>query len=163
MYQKADMKKKYKVTLTEAEREELRDLINSGKFKNTKLKRAQILLGSDESEGGKKMKDTEIQRAYDSSIRAIERTRQRFVEEGFEIALNGKPRPVNVPIKMDGELEAHLVAIACSEAPEGYEKWTLRMLTDELINRGYIAEISQETVRLTLKKMRLNLGEKNIM
>lgn len=155
--------KKHKVTLTTAEREQLRSLINSGNYKNTKLKRAQILLGSDESAAGKRMKDTEIQHAYDASIRTIERTRRRFVEDGFEIALNGKPRPVNVPIKMDGELEAHLVAIACSEAPQGYEKWTLRMLTDELINRGYIAEISQETVRLTLKKMKLNLGEKNIM
>lgn len=155
--------KKYKVTLTIAERKELRRLIDSGKYRKTKLKRAQILVGADESEGGKCMKDTEIEHAYDVSIRTIERTRRRFVEDGFEIALNGKPRPINVPIKMDGELEAHLVAIACSEAPQGFEKWTLKMLTDELIHRGYIAEISQETVRLTLKKMKLNLGERNIM
>lgn len=155
--------KKYLVHLTPMEREELRQVIESGKNTKTKQKRAQVLLGADESEGGKKMNDEEIKLAYDVSIRTIERTRQRFVEDGFQLALNGKPRPVNAPVKMDGELEAHLVAIACSEAPAGYEKWSVRLLTDELIKRGYIAEISQETVRLTLKKTERNRGGKNTM
>jgi len=155
--------RKYSVHLTPREREELRQVIESGQKAKTKLKRAQILLGADESDGGKKLRDEEIELAYDVSIRTIERTRQRFVEDGFELALNGKPRPVNVPIKMDGELEAHLVAIACSEAPEGYEKWSVRLLTDELIKRGYIAEISEETVRLTLKKTERNHGVNNTL
>lgn len=155
--------KKYKVTLTSKEQTDLAKLVSSGKYKNTKLKRAQILLGADESEDGKKMKDEEINRAYDVSIRTIERTRQRFIEDGIQIALNGKPRPVNVPIKMDGDLESHLVLAACSEPPEGYEKWTVKLLTEELIKKGHVVEISQETVRLTLKKTKLNLGAKNTL
>lgn len=155
--------KKYRVTLTAQEREELRGLINSGKYKHTQLRRAQILLGCDESDLGKKMKDKQIALSYDVNVSTIERTRQRFVEEGFEIALKGKPRPLNIPIKMDGELEAQLIATACSEAPEGYEKWSVRLLTEELINKGYVVQISEETVRLTLKKTRLNLGKSNTM
>jgi len=155
--------KKYKVTLRSKEQLELSELVSSGKYKNTKLKRAQILLGADESINGKQMKDEEISLAYDVSIRTIERTRQRFVEEGIQIALNGKPRPVNVPIKMDGDLESHLVLAACSKPPEGYEKWTVKLLTQELIKKGHVVEISEETVRLTLKKTKQNLGAKNIL
>lgn len=153
--------KKYKVTLTSKEQIDLAHLISSGKYKNTKLKRAQILLGSDESEAGKKMKDEEISLAYDVSIRTIERTRQRFIEDGIQIALNGKPRPINVPIKMDGDLESHLILAACSEPPQGYEKWTIKLLTEELVKKGYVVEISEETVRLTLKKTKLSLGARN--
>jgi len=154
--------KKYKVTLTVQEQADLAKQVSSGKYKNTKLKRAQILLGADESDGGKKMKDEEISHAYGVSIRTIERTRQRFIEDGIQITLNGKPRPVNVPIKMDGDLESHLVVAACSEPPQGYEKWTVKLLTQELIKKGHVVEISEETVRLTLKKTKLNLGARNI-
>ena len=154
--------KKYRVQLTPAEGKELSLLVSSGKYKNTKLRRAQILLGSDESEAGKKMKDEEISRAYGASIRTIERTRQRFVEDGLEMALNGKPRPLNVPIKMDGDLESHLIVAACSEPPEGYEKWTVKLLTQDLIKKGHVLEISEETVRLTLKKTKRSLGKRNI-
>ena len=155
--------KKYKVTLASSEQTDLTVFISKGKYKNTKLKRAQILLGADESEGGKKMTDAQISHAYNVSIRTIERTRQRFIEDGIEIALNGKPRPVNVPIKMDGDLESHLVLAACSEPPEGYEKWTVKLLTEELIKKGHIVEISQETVRLTLKKTKQSLGVRNTL
>lgn len=144
--------KKYRVTLTKSEQEELRSTISKGHYRNTKLKRAQILLGSDQSEQGKNMTDEQTSKAYDVSIRTVERTRERFVEKGYQIALNGEPRPLSLPTKMDGELEAHLVATACSEAPEGYEKWTVKLLTEELISKGYVASISQETVRKTLKK-----------
>jgi len=154
--------KKYRVNLTTAERVDLSQLVSSGKYKNTKLRRAQILLGCDEGEGGKKMKDEEISRAYGASIRTIERTRQRFVEDSLAIALNGKQRPLNVPIKMDGDLESHLIVAACSEPPEGYEKWTVKLLTQDLIKKGHVLEISEETVRLTLKKTKRNLGKRNI-
>ena len=153
--------KKYKVTLTAKEQADLAKQVSSGKYKNTKLKRARILLGADESTGGKKRKDEERSHAYGVSIRTIERTRQRFIEDGIQIALNGKPRPVNVPIKMDGDLESHLVVAACSEPPPGYEKWTVKLLTQELIKKGHVVEISEETVRLTLKKTKLNLGARN--
>ncbi len=109
------------------------------------------------------MTDQQISSAYDVSIRTIERIRERFVEDSFEMALDGKPRPVNVPIKMDGELEAHLVATACSEAPEGYERWTVRLLAEELKNKGYVAEISRETVRRTLKRTNSSPGRGNTM
>jgi transposase len=154
--------KKYHVTLSEEERTMLKKLIQSGKYKNTKLRRAQILLGSDENEGGKKMKDEEISKAYDVGLRTIERLRRRFVEDGFEIALNGKPRPVNSRIKIDGDAEAHLIATACSDAPAGYEKWTIKLLMQELKKKGYVLEISEEAVRQRLKKTKLNPGEKNI-
>ena len=155
--------KKYRVTLTVDEQLELKEMISKGKYKNTRLKRAQILLGADESEGGKKMKDEQISLAYDVGLRTIERTRQRLVEDGLEIALHGKPRPVNVPIKMDGDLESHLIAMACSEAPEGYERWTMKLLTEGLIKKGYVAQISEETVRLTLKKTKPSPGARSTL
>lgn len=155
--------KKYRVTLTDKERSFLVSVIASRKGSLTRYRRAQILLGADEGSGGKKMTDTQISKAYDVSIRSIERTRSRFVEDSFEMALNGKPRPLNTPIKMDGELEAHLIATACSQAPKGYDKWTLSLLTKTLKEKGYVAEISQETVRRTLKKTKLNLGKSNTM
>jgi len=105
--------KHYRVTLTELERLELVNLI-SGKYKNTKQKRAQILLGSDESEGVKKMKDEELSKAYDVSVKTVARVRQRFVEEGYEIALDGKPRPVNREKILDGRVESQLIALRCS-------------------------------------------------
>ena len=138
-------------------------VISSRKGSLTRYRRAQILLGADEGLRGKKMTDIQISKAFDVSIRSIERTRALFVEDSFEMALNGKPRPLNTPIKMDGDLEAHLIAIACSQAPEGYDKWTLSLLTKTLNEKGYVAEISQETVRRTLKKAKLNLGKSSTM
>jgi len=96
--------KKYRVHLADEEVLELQNLISSGKYRNTKLKRGQILLGANESEGGKKMTDEEIKRAYDVSLRTIERTRQRFVEDSYELALHGKPRPVNREKVLDGRV-----------------------------------------------------------
>ena len=155
--------KKYRVALTDEERELLTSVIEERRGLVTQFRRAQILLGADEAVGGKGMTDQQISLAYDVSIRTIERTRERFVGDSFEMALDGKPRPVNVPIKMDGELEAHLVATACGEAPEGYERWTIRLLTQALKGKGYVAEISEETVRRTLKKTSSSPGRGNTM
>ena len=154
--------KKYRVKLLSSEQISLDEFISKGKYKNTRLKRAQILLACDESANGKNMTDEQISHAYGVSLRTIERTRQRFVEEGYEIALHGKPRPLNVPIKMDGKLESYLISEACSEAPEGYERWTVKLLTASLKKKGYVAEISEESVRLALKKIGLSLGGKSI-
>ena len=154
--------KKYRVTLTPEERSALKELIRSGKYKNTKLKRAQLLLGADESPGGKAMKDEELSKAYDAGRRTVERLRQRFIEDGFDLALNGKPRPVNARIKIDGDAESFLVATACSEAPAGYEKWTVKLLAGELKKNGYVVEISEEAVRQTLKKTKRNPGARSI-
>lgn len=126
--------------------------MDKGKGSATKRKRAQILLAADESEAGKGMKDEQIAACYEVTTKTVARTRERFVEESYQVALNGKPRPVRPPAKMDGELEAHLVAMACSQAPEGYLRWSVRLLARELVGRGHVVEISHETVRQTLKK-----------
>ena len=149
----------YRVTLIEKEQLELVNLIASGKYKNTKLKRAQILLASDESEGGKRMKDKEIQKAYDVGISTIERTRQRFVEDSYEIALNGNPRPVNREKVLDGRVESKLISLRCSDVPAGANSWTLRLLADKMVELEYIETISYESVRQILKKHQLNHGK----
>lgn len=144
--------KKYIVRLTKVEQIELKLLISSGKYKNTKLKRGQILLGCDESENGKQMTDEDIKRAYDVSLRTIERTRKRFVEESYEIALNGKPRPVNREKILDGRVESHLIALRCSEVPAGHNRWTLRLLAEKMIELEYVEHISRQSVHKILKK-----------
>ncbi|MEN0048697.1 MAG: helix-turn-helix domain-containing protein [Bacteroidota bacterium] len=151
--------KLYRVTLTELERIELVNLIASGKYKNTKQKRAQILLGSDESEGGKKMKDEELSKAYDVHVKTVGRVRQRFVEEGYEVALHGKPRPVNREKVLDGRVESQLIALRCSEVPSGSSKWTLRLLAEKMVELEYVESISHESVRQILKKVQSKRGK----
>lgn len=150
--------KRYRVELSAAEREYLQDQLHAGKFKGMRLRRAQVLLGADESAGGKQMKDAEIEHAYGGSIRSIEMTRRRFVEEGFEIALHGHPRPVNRKSKIDGRAESHLIALRCSDALEGANRWTLRLLADKLVELGYVESISRQGVSDVLKKHHLSLG-----
>lgn len=150
--------KKYRVTLTEAEKDELRILIASGKYKNTKQKRAQILLAADESEGGKKMKDEQIAKAYDVGLKAIGRVRQRFVEESYEVALHGKKREVVKEKLFDSRVEAKLLALRCSDVPAGCNSWTLRLLAEKMVELEYVESISHESVRQILKKHQLNPG-----
>ncbi|MFT4664297.1 MAG: transposase [Polaribacter sp.] len=151
--------KKYRVTLTSEERSSLKSLLKSGKYKGTKSRRAQILLGTDESEGGKKMKDEEIRKAFDCGIRTIERLRQRFVEDGYEIALNGKPRPLNKARIFDGRVESHLLTLRCSDVPAGNNSWTLRLLADKMVELEHVEQMSYESVRRILKKRKLSLGK----
>lgn len=148
----------YKVTLTQEERDYLKELIRSGKYKNTKLRRAQILLGADESEGGKQMTDEAITKSYDCGLRTVERLRERFVKDGFEIALNGKPRPVNREKIFDGRVESQLLALRCSDVPPGNNSWTLRLLADKMVELEYVEQMSYESVRRILKKHQSNLG-----
>ena len=115
------MVKKYIVTLSEEERNELTSIIKKGK-NAAKIRRSHILLGADASEAGKQMTDEAIRKAYSVSIRTVERLRARFVLEGFEIALAGKPAPDPNPRKIDGDVEAHLIALTRSQAPAGYKE-----------------------------------------
>ena len=138
--------KKYIVDLSAEEREELRDLISKGKPGARKMKRAQILLKADEG-----LKDDEIVSALNTSRTTVERTRKRFVEGNIQKAINDDPRP-GKRRKLDGRGEAHLIALACSEAPEGHATWTLRLLADRLVELGVVESISHEAVRQTLKK-----------
>lgn len=144
--------KKYRVTLSQEERSELNLLIISGKYKHTRQKRAQILLAADESEGGKKMKDKDIAQAYDVRVQTVERLRQRFVEEGYEIALQGKKRQVEREKVLDSRVETRLIALRCSKVPAGSNKWSLRLLADKMVELEYVESISHESVRQILKK-----------
>ena len=141
------MVKKYIVELTAEEHQELREIITAGKHSARKMKRAQALLKSDEG-----WSDSEITEALDISIPTLERLRKLLVEEGLERALSGRKSQRIYTRILDGEKEAHLIALACSEAPEGRSRWTLSLLADQMVQLGYVENVSSETVRRTLKK-----------
>ena len=145
------MAKKYVVTLTDEERAELKALTGKNKGNRAKIINAFVLLKADR--GGENWKDEDIARAFNVSVRKIERTRQRFVEDGFEAALTRKPVDRSHRRKVQGEEEAHLIAICCSEAPVGHVRWTLRLLADKMVELAYVESISYRTVGRALKKM----------
>jgi transposase len=152
------MKKKYIVTLTEEERQRLEALVSRGKAAARKLIHARILLKADASEEGPDWDDAAIAEGLDVGRVTVERVRKTFVEEGFEAALERhKPRRQYLR-KLDGEGEAHLIVLACGQAPEGRSRWTLRLLADRLVALEYVDELSYQTVRRTLKKTNLSLG-----
>lgn len=146
------MAKKYKVTLTEAERQELHSMISKGKADARKLAHARILLQADESEAGPRQTDEQIAAALDTTTRTVERVRQRFVEQSLESALLPKPTQRVYTRKLDGEQEAKLIATACSKPPAGKKRWTLRLLADRMVELEVVDSVSHETVRQTLKK-----------
>ncbi len=149
--------KKYKVKLENAEREVLKGLINKGRTAARKILHARILLKADEGEKGDNWKDEKIAKALEVNIRTVERIRERFVTEGQEASLNRKEQK-NRHRKIDGETEAQLVKLACSKAPEGYAKWTLRLLADKMVELEYVDSFSHEGVRQVLKKTKLSHG-----
>ena len=150
--------KLYRVKLTKEERAELNAIVNKGKGSSRRITRSRILLLADENRSDGGLKDAEIVRALGVHQRTVERTREKCVELGIETALN-HARPQNKKEKLlDGEAEARLVQLACSEAPDGHERWSLRMLADKLIELEVVETISHETVRTRLKKMNLSLG-----
>jgi transposase len=146
------MGKRYRVTLTPAEREELGRLIARGKADARKLAHARVLLQADEAEGGPGWIDRDIAAALQMSVRTIERVRQRFVEQGLAAALLPKPSPRLYHRKLDGEQEAHLLALACSQPPDGKRRWALRLLATRMVELEHVDALSHETVRQTLKK-----------
>ena len=141
--------KKYHVYLSDEEREYLERFVSTGTNKARRITRARILLLADESKGRGKT-DREISEALGVCMRTVAKTRERFVEERLG-ALNEKPRPGKKP-KLTGRDEAMLMAIACSDPPEGYGRWTIRLLADKLVELGIVDSISRETVRKILKK-----------
>jgi transposase len=152
------MQKRYRVTLTAEERQELQALASKGKAAARKLVRARILLLANQAEGGPNKQDPEIVDALGCGRATVERTRKQFVEEGIDATLHPKPSTRTYERRLDGKAEAHLVAMACSAPPEGRARWTLRLLADRLVGLGEIESISHETVRQTLKKTSLSLG-----
>jgi transposase len=146
------MKKKYIVRLTETERNELTNLVHKGKVAAQKRLHAQVLLKADVSEHGEKWRDKQISEAFGISRRTVERIRERLVEQGLEAALN-RTKPCRVKSKrLDGEKEAHLIALTCGEAPDGRSRWTLRLLASKMVELEHVESISYETIRQTLKK-----------
>lgn len=145
-------KKKYIVVLSAEERETLESLTTTGKTSAYKLNHARILLMADINQQGGGWRDHDISDALNISISTIERIRQRFVEQSLKAALSRQLPSRTKPRLLDGEQEAHLVALACAQPPEGQGKWSLRLLADQLVELGYVESISHETVRQTLKK-----------
>jgi transposase len=144
--------KRYKVVLTKEEREQLEKLISSGITSARKLARARILLKVDEG-----LTKTEVSQALDVSINTVTNVCRSFQEQRLE-AIERKKPDREYEHSLDGEAEAHLIAIACSEPPEGRERWTLRMLQREMVKRKYVVEVSHETVRTALKKTNSSRG-----
>lgn len=149
-----NVKIRYKVTLTHEERAQLMQIIKKGGHKSQKVRRALILLNCDEGEYGEQERSTneEIARMLKVGLRTVERVKKRFVEEGLEVTLNGKASSRVYSRKLDGEAEAHLIALCCSEAPEGFSRWTLKLLADKMVELEYVDSVSRETVRRVLKK-----------
>lgn len=146
------MAKRYRVTLTPEEREQLRLMISRGKGDARRLAHARILLQADEAEGGPRRTDEQIASALDASTRTVERVRERFVEQGLDAALLPRPGRRVYARKLDGRQEAKLLALACSKPPAGKRRWTLRLLADEMVELDVVDSLCHETVRQTLKK-----------
>jgi hypothetical protein len=151
--------KKFIVTLTEEERDMLTELTSKGKHRSQKILNSLILLACDEGEHQRRRsKNEDISRVLNTSMRKIDRVKKRFVLDGLDVALHGRKGSRVYVKKADGDFEAHLVALSCSKAPEGFARWTLRLLADKVVELDYIDSISHETVRRVLKKTNLNLG-----
>jgi len=151
--------KKYKVTLTYDERQQLQEMIAAGKAAAKKLAHARILLKADEAEGGPAWSDSVIAEAVEVNPDTVARVRERFVEQGLEAALVRKKqeKPSREPV-LDGRGEAKLISLACSTPPDGRQEWTMQLLADRLVELKIVDSISDETVRRTLKKTRSSRG-----
>ena len=150
---------RYKVTLTESEREELAAIIKKGKHRSQKVLNSLILLNCDEGPFQKaKSTNKDISDILQISMRKIDRIKKTFVERGLNIALNGTKGQRKYKRIADGDFEAHLIALSCGEPPAGYARWSLRLLADKVVELEYVEKISRETIRRVLKKTKLNLG-----
>jgi len=146
------MKKRYVVRLSKAERETLEAVVSKGKCAAAKQRRARILLLADEGEEGPKLIDREVAELVGVRRQTVERIRQEFVTKGLD-AIERKPYEAKVPRrKVDGEAEARLIALACSQPPKGYSDWSLRLLADKAVELKIVESISHESVRTVLKK-----------
>ena len=152
--------KKYKITLTQEEREELEAISGKGKRAAQTVLNALILLACDEGKFQQQRSINEtIARVLNVSMKTIDRVKKRFVEEGLDAVLQRKPSSRIFRTKIDGDLEAHLIAMSCSEPPVGHKRWSLRLLADKAVALEYVDQISHETVRQALKKTSLSHGK----
>lgn len=150
---------KYKVTLSQTERDELMSITKGGIHSSKKVIHALILLNCDEGKFADKVGNEDVAKVLKIGIRTIDRVKKKFVENGFEAAMENSPTTRVYERVSDGEVEAHLIALSCSKAPEGFSKWSLRLLADKMVELEYIDNISYETVRRVLKKTNYNPGK----
>ena len=151
--------KKYIVRLSREERSTLKKLLTSGRGSGRMFTRVRILLKADQSDEGPAWSDEKISESFDVTVQTIERVRKQLVEEGLEAVLSRHPYTQKLSRKkIDGDVEAHLIALCCSDPPKGRVRWTLRLLADKVVELGYVDSISYEAVRQTLKKTNLSLG-----
>ena len=145
--------KKHIVRLSDDECKKLKKMISSGRGPARMFARARILLKADQSDEGPKWSDDKISEALDVTVQTVERVRKQLVEEGFESVLSRHEYKQKVSRKkIDGDVEAHLIALSCSEPPTGRARWTLRLLAEKVVELGYVETISHEAIRQTLKK-----------
>jgi len=148
--------KKYRVRLTNKQRKRLEAITRRGTISVRKYKRARVLLLADERSKYGRKKDEEIANLVDTSLSTVGRIRRRFAEEGFKAALDEKPRP-GKPKTFKGKVQATVIALACTEPPEGRARWTLRLLADKMVELEFVDSISHNTIRDILKKTNFSL------
>jgi len=146
---------KYRVHLTDTEREQLRKMVSKGKSKATTISKANVLLASDESKA--RQSETVLSHAYHCSIKTVERIRREFCERGMAI-FEPQPRKTRSDKKIDGTVEAHILAISCSQPPAGQSRWKLQAIADRVVELGVIEQLSHTSVGTVLKKMRSSPG-----
>ena len=153
----------YRVKLTQEERTELQQIATRGRHGSQKVLNALILLGCDEGEFQEsKLSAAKLTEVLPISMKKVDRVKQRFVEHGLQVALDKRKPDRQYITKVDGDLEAHLLALSCSKPPQGYARWSLRLLADKMVELTYVDSISHETVRRVLKK-RIKTLEKDTM
>ena len=149
----------YIIKLTKGEVEELRTIINKGSHTSQTFRVAYILLNCDEGKYSDKVTNEQLSKVLKIGMRTIDRVKKRFVEEGLEEVLERRATSRVYEKKMDGDVEAKLVTLCCSQPPKGFAKWSLRLLADRMVELKYIESISHVTVRSVLKKTNLSLGK----
>jgi len=150
---------RYRVKLTKAEVDELTSIINKGSHTSQTFRAAYILLNCDEGEYSEKVTNEQLSKVIKVGMRTIDRVKKKFIEEGLDACLERHPTQRVYEKKIDGDLEAKLVTLCCSEPPKGFAKWSLRLLADKMVELKYTESISHVTVRSVLKKTNLNLGK----
>ncbi len=155
--------RKFKVTLDREERASLIAITQKGNHQSRKVLNALILLNCDQGEFQDRwMKNEDVAAVLKISMRKIDRVKKRFVEEGLDVALNGRKGDRVYQKKADGDFEAHLVALSCGQPPQGFSQWSLRLLADRVVELNYIDSISYETVRRVLKERNQTLAEDRV-
>jgi len=150
---------RYTIKLSKSEVEELQVIINKGSHTSQTFRAAYILLNCDEGEYSDKVTNEQISNDLTVGMRTRDRMNKQFIEEGREAALERRATTRVYDIKADGDMEAKLVTLCCSEPPKGFSKWSLRLLADKMVELKYVESISHVTVRTVLKKMNLSLGK----